>query len=112
MFDLCVTASFHETVFCLKLGTPVFSIEGAPYRFDSHSGKSKIYFLLEEFGLVDQNFFNPYRSMATAEEICDRIVGMWHSFDRQAAVDHAKTLRQRYLDAAADMREVVVNQIG
>ena len=110
--DLCVTSSFHESIFCLKQGAPVFTVEGNPARFDPHSGKSKAYFLHEEFGTLDRNYFNPYGPGVTAEGVFEKILANRQSFDSQAAVEHARQLGQRYLDTARDMRRTVAGLIG
>lgn len=112
LFDLYVTTGFHASVFCLKQGVPVFTVEGNPARFDPHSGKSKAYFLHEEFGTLDRHYFNPYGPGVTAEGVFEKILANWQSFDSPAAVEHARQLGQRYLDTARDMRRTVAGLIG
>ena len=111
-FDLHVTTSFHESIFCLKQGTPVFTVEAVPFRFDTQSGKSKAYFLHEEFGLLDRHYFNPHVNQQTPEEVCRRILERWESFDSQAAVKHAQELGQRYMDIVMQMRRTVAGPLG
>ncbi len=111
-FDLHVTMSMHETLFCLKQGVPVYTVERDPNRFDRHSGKSKCYFLHEEFGLLDRHYFNPYRGEITPADVHSRIMDTWQSFDRQHAIGHAAALGKRYMKTTQEMRRAVAGLLG
>lgn len=107
-FDLFVTTSFHETIFALKQGTAVYTIEGAPYRFDVETGKSKVVFLHEAFGTLGRQFFNPYLDPVPAQQVFEHIRDTWQSFDGQSAIDTGAELGEQYMQAMRQMREVVL----
>jgi len=111
-FDLHVTMSMHETLFCLKQGVPVYTVERDPKRFDPHSGKSKCYFLQEEFGLLDRHYFNPHRSEITPAGVHSQIMDTWQSFDRQHAIGRAAELGKRYIQTTQDMRRAMAGLVG
>ena len=102
-FDLHVTTSFHESIFCLKQGVPVFTLEGSPERYDHHTWTSKAYFLHEEYDLLEQHYFNPYRNGTTAESVSSQIVRSWQRFDADAARQRARDLGDRYLGVAESL---------
>jgi len=111
-FDLHVTTGFHDSIFCLKQGTPVFAVEGSLARYDPKSGNSKIRFLYEDFGILEGHYCNPDRDALTPEEFCRRIAEGWQRFDRQAARDHASELGRRYLNTGMEMRRTIGASLG
>jgi hypothetical protein len=111
-FDLHVTTSFHETIFCLKQGVPVYSIEGHPSRFDPQTGKSKMYYVHEMFGTLERHYFNPYAADLAAEGVARRVLDTWKGFDGEAASRTALELGRKYTDIAAEMARTVAAKSG
>ena len=104
-FDLHVTTGFHDTIFCLKQGTPVFTLEGDPSRFDSKTGRSKCYSVHEMVGTLDHCHINPFLMKCSAEDVYQQICENWQNFDRDRAIRRTRELGQQYLNTVADMRQ-------
>lgn len=112
MFDLHVTTSFHETIFCMKQGVPVYTIEGLPMRYDPVSGKSKSYYVHEEIGTLEKHYFNPYIDNKTALDVCATIKNTWREYDRENAINTSKKLGNEYLRIAQEMKNTMSSYLG
>ncbi len=110
--DLHVTTSFHETIFCLKQGVPVYTIEGNPSRFDPQTMKSKVYYVHEEVGTLADHYYNPFAGDLTPESVHTKILQTWQAFDGDAARTGASRMGDQYLEVAARMRETVAPLLG
>lgn len=110
--DLHVTTGFHDSVFCLKQGMPVFTVEGGPWRVDTKTMTSKSYYVHEEFGTLETNYFNPCVEGVTAEGVYAQIKETWGRFDGDRARGKARELGERYRQSVLAMREMMVAELG
>jgi len=109
--DMHITTGFHDSIFCLKQGVPVFTIEGGPWRIDTKTMTSKSYYVHEEFGTLETNYFNPCLEGVTAERVYAHIKEIWQQFDGERARKKVQELGNRYRRSVLEMREVV-EQVG
>ena len=94
-FSAVVTERFHGTVFSLKNGTPVVTLEIKSPKYVTPGGLSKRYSVLKEFGMQDTNLIN-------AEKMCDpdHVIAVLDramvGFDREAVARKAEEMRRRF----------------
>ena len=79
-FDITLTNRFHASIFSIKNGTPVITIDYKPNRI-SRSARSKSSMLMDSFGLKDTNYRN----------IADITDPSWVLNAIQAALDEPRT---------------------
>ena len=99
---LHVTTSYHETIFALKQGTPVFTVEGAEHRFDPVSKSSKIVSLWRKLGRLDSNYLNPHLDDVTGDEAFARVEAMVKSYDPAQAARQASEFGAQFAQAVDD----------
>jgi hypothetical protein len=91
-----LTVSFHDSVFCLKQGTPVVAIDVSAERIDVQTNRSKTRHLMAQFGLQASNHVNPH-AMTDTQAICRAILAGWDTFDGAATRIRAAQLAREYL---------------
>lgn len=70
-FSLMITNKFHDTIFCLKNGTPMLTFP-LNDTYANSSGESKYSSLLSQFNLLESNFI-PIRSTITPSMIISKL---------------------------------------
>jgi polysaccharide pyruvyl transferase WcaK-like protein len=94
-FDLVVTDRFHVTVFSLKHGVPVVTVEFDAPGHRTPQGLSKRFTLLKQFGLHETNYAGP-ENIRDAGAIIRMADAALNRFDRQAALSKALEMRERF----------------
>lgn len=104
-FDVMITERFHGTIFSLKNGTPVITLEvGVPGHI-APGCVSKRYSLWQSLGMLDTNYVSLDR-MRDTEAVCRTADAARAGFDRQAVAEKLRLLRQefdRFMDKAAGL---------
>ncbi|MHC1765398.1 MAG: polysaccharide pyruvyl transferase family protein [Verrucomicrobiia bacterium] len=108
-FDLVLTYSFHETVFCLKYGVPVVSIAAVPAFVDSQSGRSKLSSLMSAFGLEKDCLITPdWNNTSSPEEMYEVVKRAQVAFMRDSAARRSEAFGRKYCDAVEMMRQLLL----
>lgn len=82
--DLMVTSSFHEAVFSLKNGIPVFAIDSPQNRINPVTGLSKTSCLFESIGMTGC-YINPFKGADPAH-----VARVIHEYEQSYCMDSIK----------------------
>lgn len=107
-FDVILTYSFHETLFCLRYGVPVVNIAATERIVEPSTGWSKGKYLLSQFGLASTH----HLGLPGSESVAWGDVGQYvkravETFSRQDAIGRSQSLGRAYEDAVRSLKEVL-----
>lgn len=94
-FDAMVTERFHGTVFSLKNGTPVVTMEVNLPGHRTPDGLSKRYSVLKDFDLLGTNYLDA-ETMWNIERVIATVDSAMAGFDREAAARKVEEMRERF----------------
>jgi hypothetical protein len=103
-FSLMVTGSFHETIYSLRHGIPVFSIDASRHRIDPETGMSKTADLTQRMGIPDHHV-NPHDGVS-GREVFERIRAAVRVFPKQEIARRVREWADLYMQEVERIRSL------
>jgi polysaccharide pyruvyl transferase WcaK-like protein len=105
--SLVITERFHDTIFSLRHGVPVLTLDWDPARYRA-DGQSKTWCLLQQYGIEKTSHLRADASMDAAD-LVDAARRAEAGFDKQRIVQVNEVLRARFAAIMNRVRDALAS---